>query len=327
MEWIEKTLLGALISRGVVEKETKIEDKNGSDKFLVSYKIPKRNFERKMRRLYTTLFEKNESQESCLFENQEKLLAPNGKVSNLPENLWKLVRTPQFKQWFGDWENNPNQSSKVVDENGEPLVMIHNTKEAFEVFDTERGINKMSYFADAHGSNYVGGFVRGNINMSVFLNMRKPCNDIENGAYAKEEGYDGILVQDTIDGKLGTYAAVYSASQIKSIDNRGMLSNDSANIYETDCGSSGQYSAPLGNVQGREIYNTKKTEQINDSKTVRRIYVTETQAEMLKEMGTQDAGNYQYDVPFGFNNGNDPTYDHSNMMAKSFPGRKKNKKR
>jgi hypothetical protein len=213
--------------------------------------------------------------------------------------------------------------------------MIHNTKEAFEVFDTERGINKMSYFADAHGSNYVGGFVRGNINMSVFLNMRKPCNDIENGAYAKEEGYDGILVQDTIDGKLGTYAAVYSASQIKSIDNRGMFSNDSTNIYETDCGmamqaggsnpDAGQYVTPFGSVQRREIYNTGKKKKINDSMRVRKIYVTEEQAKILQEMGTQDAGNYQYDVPLNFNGGNDPAYDHQNMMAKSFPKKKKKK--
>lgn len=330
-----KTLINALLEKNIVEKETKIEDKNGSDKFLVSYKIPKRNFERKMRRLYSALFEKNEIQESRLFENQTRLLAPNGKVSNLPENLWRLVRTPQFKQWFGDWENNPEQSSKVVDENGEPLIMIHNTKEAFEVFDTERGINKMSYFADAHGSNYVGGFVRGNINMSVFLNMRKPCNDIENGAYAREEGYDGILVQDTIDGKMGTYAAVYSANQIKSIDNRGMFSNDNTNIYETDCGmamqaggsnpDSGQYVTPFGSVQRREIYNTGKKKKLNDSMRVRKIYVTEEQAKILQEMGTQDAGNYQYDVPINFNGGNDPAYDHKNMIAKSFPKKKKKK--
>ncbi len=31
-------------------------------------------------------------------------IAPNGKPSNLPENLWRLVRTPEFKRWFGDWE-------------------------------------------------------------------------------------------------------------------------------------------------------------------------------------------------------------------------------
>ena len=53
-----------------------------------------------------------------------KLLAPNGKPSNLTPEQWHLVRTPQFKAWFGDWENSPNTASKVVDENGEPLVVF-----------------------------------------------------------------------------------------------------------------------------------------------------------------------------------------------------------
>jgi hypothetical protein len=33
-------------------------------------------------------------------------LAPNGKPSNLTPKQWKLVRTPQFKAWFGFWEEN-----------------------------------------------------------------------------------------------------------------------------------------------------------------------------------------------------------------------------
>lgn len=52
-----KTLLDKLLERGIVEKETKIDDKNGIDKFLISYKIPKRNFERKLKRLYSYLME------------------------------------------------------------------------------------------------------------------------------------------------------------------------------------------------------------------------------------------------------------------------------
>ncbi len=32
------------------------------------------------------------------------LKAPNGKESNLPEDLWCAVRTATFKGWFGDWE-------------------------------------------------------------------------------------------------------------------------------------------------------------------------------------------------------------------------------
>jgi len=57
----------------------------------------------------------------------EKLLAPNGKPSNLNPMQWKQVRTPEFKKWFGDWEKNPRSASKVVDENGEPLIVFHGT--------------------------------------------------------------------------------------------------------------------------------------------------------------------------------------------------------
>ncbi len=32
------------------------------------------------------------------------MLAPNGKPTNLSEDKWLQVRTPNFKKWFGDWE-------------------------------------------------------------------------------------------------------------------------------------------------------------------------------------------------------------------------------
>ena len=54
-------------------------------------------------------------------------LAPNGKESKLTEDQWLQVRTPNFKKWFGDWENAPENASKVVDENGEPMVVYHGT--------------------------------------------------------------------------------------------------------------------------------------------------------------------------------------------------------
>jgi len=63
------------------------------------------------------------------------LLAPNGKPSNLIAEQYKLVRTPEFKEWFGDWENDPKNASKVVDENGEPLVCYHFTFREFNVFE------------------------------------------------------------------------------------------------------------------------------------------------------------------------------------------------
>ena len=74
------------------------------------------------------------------------LFAPNGQPSNLNAEQHARVRTEEFKQWFGDWENDPENASKVVDENGEPAVMFHGTPVEGELegnkFDLER-----------HGSN------------------------------------------------------------------------------------------------------------------------------------------------------------------------------
>ena len=66
-----------------------------------------------------------------------ELLAPNGQQSNLTAEQYELVRTPAFKAWFGDWENNPENSSKVVDKNGEPLPQSHFTDSRFTKFKTK----------------------------------------------------------------------------------------------------------------------------------------------------------------------------------------------
>ena len=58
-------------------------------------------------------------------KNGTYMKAPNGEPSNLSPRQWVQVRTNAFKEWFGDWENDPANSSKVVDENGEPLVVYN----------------------------------------------------------------------------------------------------------------------------------------------------------------------------------------------------------
>ena len=82
----------------------------------------------------------------------EQLLAPNGKPSNLTPKLYATVRTPEFKAWFGDWEKDPANASKAVDENGEPKVYYHGSEKAgFTEFETDgkgktRGTG--AFFAD-----------------------------------------------------------------------------------------------------------------------------------------------------------------------------------
>lgn len=83
-------------------------------------------------------------------------LAPNGKKSNLTAEQYKLVRTPEFKQWFGDWEKSPKTSSKVIDENGEPMIVYHGSYFNFNVFDR----NKLSPIYDelTNEIHNTGGF-------------------------------------------------------------------------------------------------------------------------------------------------------------------------
>ena len=46
-------------------------------------------------------------------DEQGRLLAPNGKPSNLTERQYAQVRTKAFKEWFGDWESESRNSTAV----------------------------------------------------------------------------------------------------------------------------------------------------------------------------------------------------------------------
>jgi len=115
--------------------------------------------------------------------DMSKHLAPNGKPSNLTHEQWHLVRTPEFKAWFGDWENDPENASKVVDKNGEPLVVYHGTKDnRFTIFDKNK-IGSSSPLKDKKGffftsleeeaENYKSNYYHGGI-FNMFLSIKNP---------------------------------------------------------------------------------------------------------------------------------------------------------
>lgn len=123
------------------------------------------------------------------YENTDRWLkAPNGEPTLLSEQQWLQVRTPSFKAWFGDWEHDPDNASKVISNNGEPLVVFHggtfdvNSDKA--VFDKNRqGQNYYEstggfFFTDRQSSaNYYAGSYQeqptGQVT-DVFLNIRSP---------------------------------------------------------------------------------------------------------------------------------------------------------
>jgi hypothetical protein len=80
---------------------------------------------------------------------------PSGKPSELSFDQYKLVRMPEFKNWFGDWElayqtKNYNDVSKAINKNtGEPMVMYHG-KANMKVEATYFNLSKfpIKYFAE-----------------------------------------------------------------------------------------------------------------------------------------------------------------------------------
>jgi len=167
--------------------------------------------------------------------------APNGNPTNLNERQWLQVRTKNFKYWFGDWINDPENASKVIDANGEPLVVYHGTSDRFTEFKHSelRGREGSFFFAQnkEDAMAYSGdGFV-----MPVFLSIQNPI-DYENMPSEitrlpdkkaqvealKNFGYDGWYAN--IDTGWGEYSA-FNPNQIKSAtDNVGAFDSENDDI-------------------------------------------------------------------------------------------------
>ena len=143
-----------------------------------------------------------------------KLLAPNGKPSKLTPEQYKLVRLPEFISWFGDWENDPVNASKVVDENGEPLVVYHGSDMDFNVFKKGRNnpyAEKQGYFF-AYNKKYSASFNSKYIK-DYFLNLRI------RGRYDD----DDVLIPSNADG------LIIEGLQIEIFDNKNIKLADGTN--------------------------------------------------------------------------------------------------
>lgn len=146
------------------------------------------------------------NKENFKFSNQRTPLAPNGKPSNLSPEQHAQVRTPAFKEWFGDWEKHANAEnpigslwsddncSKAVDENGEPLVVYHGTTSGgFSVFDNTGKAAKVdgaTYFSkDPLMSQSYSG-----TGSEIVIPDLKTREDYEKHGYEIEDTGDGFDV-------------------------------------------------------------------------------------------------------------------------------------
>ena len=179
-----------------------------------------------------------------------------------------------YKSILADFLNKGNECSKIVDENGEPLVVYHGSDAEFEVFDRTKGRSGMDiqgmffspwdYESEGYGKN-----VR-----AFFLNIKNPATGSKSyevfskyksenyaGIKARDElehsGYDGVASGNMEDEDLEFIA--FEPNQIKSAtDNNGAFSPDDANIYhqkdslEKNVGESA-HAIPLDDGQGKVV--------------------------------------------------------------------------
>lgn len=204
--------------------------------------------------------------------------APNGKNSNLNERQWLQVRTKAFKEWFGDWENNHSKASKVVDENGEPLVVYHYTdNENLSEFSTEFD----NFFSKTGGTKNAIFFTTDNVvpgsednfltsrkaKLSLFLNIKNleefhgtkedlhkqgtSYREIVNKSSKRKGSENGIVLTGFDDNKKEnqTIYVVHNPNQIKSAtDNIGTFSKTNNNI--ADYVKTGEF---VSTMSGKEL--------------------------------------------------------------------------
>lgn len=175
--------------------------------------------------------------------------APNGNSTNLTEKQWLQVRTKAFKDWFGDWENDPKNASKVVDKNGEPLVVYHGnrTDNKITVFDLskkgsqhrEREISGFWFVNDERiatneyafkPESWGTGNPQFGETLGVFLNVKDPVISKQD---IKEEMSPYGLMQYSRE-KLGDFIHTAKLRQTDNTDGfiLTMLDSDSDNVFE-----------------------------------------------------------------------------------------------
>ena len=167
--------------------------------------------------------------------NGTYMTAPNGEKTKLNAEQWVTVRTTNFKNWFGDWENDPENASKVVDENGEPMVVWHGRSAEFNTFEKKEGVRfimgledkvKAEGFFFSPNKGLAGEFASNSFRhrggkanvIPCFLNIRKPMDltkEDYDRIYEDVTGWDYIVGMDTQDNLWGIMDEEGMADKIK----------------------------------------------------------------------------------------------------------------
>jgi hypothetical protein len=184
----------------------------------------------------------------------------------------KVTDTAEFKKWFGE--------SKVVDANGEPLVVYHGTDSPqFEVFDRAKGgsgpskfgfwFTNQETFAELFGGNMMPVYIKAENPKRITLENWNQIRDkhAKDGEWFNRwrdeliaQGHDGLIVAGGTD-QVGKFTvqnpdvlAVFEPTQIKSATaNRGTFDPENPSILMQEGGKN-----PRGKVTFNDGENGRR---------------------------------------------------------------------
>lgn len=242
----------------------KLEPGNGF--YKVTTLMPRRKIDNKKTVREAALPLRENSRTTGEIGSAKEPSGPNGTISIANKNPKIKAQNAKtdpnsaaFKKWF--------KNSKVVDENGKPLVVYHGTKQGnFSSFDkskigaqTDYGYRGKGFYftpqqelAAMYSRDWQKFKQVPNENgrvMPVYLSVQNPyiikskdahnmLSKFESESFTRklqEQGYDGVFVEmddlvKSYDGELQEII-VFEPTQIKSVYNRGTFDENNANVY------------------------------------------------------------------------------------------------
>lgn len=234
---------------------------------------------------------------------------PNGKRSVLSNEMNRIIRTPQFKEWFGDWELYyiykdtdavDIDCSKVLTANYEPLVVWHGTGTEFSYFRFDKfpvayfAVKKeySQFFADIHGGDE--GYV-----IPFFLNIRNPLmlTHFETKKVNKNDFFDYMYLKTGMTMEELEVNPIFYDSSFPEVETWVYLRNnpkmlkkiaesklyDGINFYETNPNFNNDVTNPAYKTEAYVIFEANQCKIADPSKEL--IMLSSLKSFLLKKGG------------------------------------------
>ena len=201
-------------------------------------------------------------------------------LSPVEEKISNVTESQQFKRWFGDWKNHPENASKVVNADGTPKVVYHGTNMEFWEFDlTKTGNNfgEMSeglFFFTNKKSGYPDSAVDYARNaakkegkeriVEAYLDIKKPLRLDSKGYYTPTVFYDKNA--EVIYDKYlqGDYDGIIIENSDKSVDDSVIYMVDNPTRIKSATDIIGTFDGSNPDIRySREMQSMEELRRVN----------------------------------------------------------------